>query len=76
MFKAEELLKILFYKALTRMGKRPERIDFLVQKTAAPREVLLVLRIDFPSLTENLQSMPFLFLAFVLINLHISMNIF
>lgn len=54
-FKAEELLKIHFYKALTRMGKRPERIDFLVQKTAAQREVLLVPRIDFPSLTENLQ---------------------
>lgn len=57
MFKAEELHKIHFFKALTRMGKHPERIDFLVPKTAAQREVLLVPRIDFPSQTENLQSM-------------------
>ena len=58
-FKAEEhLLKSHFFKVSMKMIKHPGRAGSLAPRSVAkaPRVVSLVPRIDFPSLTENLQS--------------------
>ena len=58
-FKAEEhLLKSHFFKVSMKMIKRPGRAGSPALRSVAkvPRVVSLVPRIDFPSLTENLQS--------------------